>query len=425
MNPEINNLEAFSLQSRLKKTLGSTFSSLGVRNYRLFFIGQTISNTGNWLTNVALTLLILKITGSGLQVGILAACAFGPILLLTAWAGAVVDHSNKYRLLLLTQSLEMLQSIGLAVLAFMPHPPLLGLYILATLGGVFLAFDNPVRRSFVSEMVPKDQVPNAVVLYGAIVNVSRIFGPALAGLLATTVGYGWCFTFDAISYIAVIFCVSQMRTTELYARPVSARAKGAVRAGLRYVKSVPSLWISFVMLALIGIFSYNFTVTLPLFVTQALHGSEGAFTLLFSIFSVGAVVGALVIAHRQLVTLQHITIGAFALGGSMLILSAVPNVGWSLPAAAILGGASVLYMTATTTMVQMETKSGMHGRVLALQSVLLFGTTPIGGPFLGWLSDVSGGRTPLILGGIVALVTGLFGYYAIRRFMGKLTINTT
>ena len=177
--------------------LRKTFLSLRNRNFRLYFIGQLISNTGNWLTNVALVLLVLKTTGSGVAVGILAACQFGPILLLSAWAGAVADRSDKRKLLLVTQSLEMAQSTGLAILAFMTHPPLVGLYALAIGGGTLLAFDNPLRRSFVTEMVRADDVPNAVVLYSVIVNVARIFGPALAGLLVVTLGFGWCFTIDA------------------------------------------------------------------------------------------------------------------------------------------------------------------------------------------------------------------------------------
>ncbi|HEY5113401.1 MAG TPA: MFS transporter, partial [Coriobacteriia bacterium] len=160
-----------------------TFLSLRNRNFRLYFFGQLVSNTGNWLTNVALILLVLKITGSGLAVGLLAACQFGPILFLSAWAGAFADRSDKRRMLLLTQSLEMAESFGLAILAFMPHPPLGGLYALALFGGTLLAFDNPLRRSFVTEMVRADDIPNAVVMYSATVNVARIFGPALAGLL--------------------------------------------------------------------------------------------------------------------------------------------------------------------------------------------------------------------------------------------------
>jgi MFS family permease len=395
----------------------NSFSSLRTRNFRLYFFGQIISNTGNWLTNVAIILLVLKLTHSGLDVGILAACSFGPILLLTAWAGSIVDRSNKRHFLLLTQTLEMLQSFGLAIFAFMHHPPLAGLFGLAVLGGMFLAFDNPLRRSFVSEMVPKEDVPNAVVLYGIIVNISRIFGPALAGLLVVTAGFGWCFTIDALSYLVVIFCIIRMRPSELFSRPIAVKTKGAVRDGIRYIRATPILWISFIMLGLIGVFSYNFNVTLPLFVTSALHGSTASFTIVYSIFSAGAVVGALVIAKRNFVKLKHVVLGAFALGGAMIILAVMPNTRFALPAGFILGLASILYMTATTTIVQVNSKPEMLGRVLALQTVLMFGTTPVGGPLLGWLSDARGGRTPILLGGAVALLTAVFGYFANRRFV--------
>ena len=157
---------------RLSRAVRTTFLSLRNRNFRLFFIGQAISNTGNWLTTVALTLLVLHLTHSGLAVGLVTACQFGPILLLSAWAGAIADRSNKRKLLLVTQSLEMAESIGLAVLAFLPHPPLAGLYALAIVGGTLLSFDNPLRRSFVTEMVPPEDIPNAVVLYSIIVNIS-------------------------------------------------------------------------------------------------------------------------------------------------------------------------------------------------------------------------------------------------------------
>jgi MFS family permease len=256
-----------------------TFFSLRHRNFRLYFIGQLISNTGNWLTNVACTLLVLKLTGSGLAVGILAACQFGPTLFLSAWAGAIADRSDKRRLLLWTQSLEMAQSVGLAILAFQPHPSLVGLYVLATCGGILLAFDSPLRRSLVAEMVPAPDIPNAVVLYSTIVNVSRIFGPALAGLLAVTVGYGWCFTIDAASYLAVLYCFFLMHPAELHRRPPRPRTKGEVREGLRYALSMPVLWISLVMLGAIGMMAYNFNVTLPLFVAHALHSPLTVYTV--------------------------------------------------------------------------------------------------------------------------------------------------
>jgi len=402
--------------SRFREMLGKTFISLRSRNYRLFFSGQIISNTGNWLTNVALTLLVLKLTGSGLAVGVLAACQFGPILFLSAWAGAIADRSDKRQMLLLTQSLEMAQSIGLAILAFQPHPPLGALYALAAAGGILLAFDNPFRRSFVTEMVRPEDIPNAVVLYSTIVNVSRIFGPALAGLLVVTLGYGWCFTIDASTYLAVLCCLYLMRPGELHRQPRPPRAKGEIREGLRYVRSMPSLWISFAMLIPIGIPSFNLNITLLLLVTKALHSTGSVYTLLYSVLSVGAVISALIVAHRKLVQLRHIIAGAVALGLSMFVLAVMPTVIAAIPAVFLVGMASILYMTATTTIVQVDAKPAMHGRVLALQTVIIGGSALLGGPLLGWLADKMGGRMPIVLGGIVCLVTAGFGYVASRRY---------
>jgi MFS family permease len=395
-----------------RRAFGQTFRSLRHRNFRLFFIGQLISNTGNWLTNVALVLLVLRLTGRGVAVGVLSACQFGPLLFLGAWAGAVADRSDKRRLLLLTQSLEMAQSAALAVMAFMPHPPLAGLYVLALAGGVFLAFDNPLRRSFVSEMVPAEDVSNGVVLYSTIVNLSRIFGPTLAGALAVAVGFGWCFTLDAASYIAVLACLLMMRAAELHRAAPAADGRSGVREGLRYVRATPFLWISFLMLAAIGIFTYNLRVILPLYVTDSLHRSDVVFTLLYSVFSAGGVAGALMVAHRSLVRLRHITLGAAALGAALLLLASMPTAAWAAAAVFAVGVASILYMTGTTALAQVDTRPDMHGRVLALQTVLIGGTALAGGPFLGWLADTLGGRAPIVLGGLVCLAASAWGYAA-------------
>jgi len=403
----------------VKEALGKTFSSLRVRNFRLFFIGQLISNTGNWLTNVALILLVLKITGSGLDVGILTACQFGPTFFFSPWGGVLADRFDKRRLLLITQSLEMLQSAGLAILAFLPHPPLAALYILATVGGILLSFDNPFRRSFVSEMVPVNEIPNAVVLYSTIVNISRIFGPALAGLLVVTVGYGWGFAIDACSYIAVLIAIIMMRPKELHRNLRKPGAKNSIRDGMRYVFSMPVLWISFVMLLFIGTLAYNFNVTLPLFVTRTLHGNEGVFTILYSIFSLGAVVCSLAIAHRHLVGIRHIIIGAFTLGIAMILFAFVSNIPLAIPFAFLIGMTTILYMNSTTALAQVESKHEMHGRVLSFQTVLTMGTTILGGPFSGWLADNWGARSPFVFGGIVCLAAGAFGWWATRRYIPK------
>lgn len=392
--------------------MARTFLSLRSRNYRLFFIGQSISNTGNWLTNVALTLLVLRLTGSGVAVGLLAACQYGPILLLSPWGGAVADRSDKRRLLFATQSLEMAQSVGLAVVAFMPHPSLAAIYVLSVAGGMLLSLDNPLRRSFVTEMVRAEDIPNAVVLYSMIINLSRVFGPALAGLLVTTLGYGWCFSIDAASYLAVLACLAMMRAGELRRVPPRPRRKGEIREGLRYLRSVPDLWITFAMLAAIGLLAYNFNVTLPLFVTQALHGSDAAFTMLYSVLSVGGLLCALVVAHRGTVSVRHIIAGAAILGVTLLGLAAVPDVAIAVPVVLLVGAASILYTTSTTAIVQVRAKPEMHGRLLALQTIFLVGSSALGGPISGWVADAFGARSLMVIGGAVCVLAAGLGSLA-------------
>lgn len=400
---------------RVRRAARRTFLSLRHRNFKLFFFGQLVSNTGNWLTNVALTLLILHLTNSGLAVGALTAAQFGPILLLSPWAGAIADRHDKRTLLFVTQSVEMCQSVVLAVLAFMPNPPLAGLYATAVAGGIALSFDNPLRRSFVTEMVPAEDRPNAVALYSAIVNASRIFGPALAGVLVVSVGYGWCFTVDAVSYLVVLGALWMMRPSELLKVPHLEKAKGPVRAAVRYIVDMPSLRIAFVMLMVIGTLGYNLNVELPLFVERSLHDGDSAFTFLYTIFAIGALVSALVVAHHQLVHLRNVLIGAGCFGIALVVLSATPTLGLAIPVLLVLGVTSILYFTATTAIVQVDADPALHGRILALQTVLLVGTAPIGGPIDGAIADALGARAPLLIGGIAALLAALWGLLAARR----------
>jgi MFS family permease len=401
---------------RLKTSLRGTFKSLKHRNFRLYFIGQTVSNTGNWLTNIAITLLVLQRTNSGLAVGLLAACQYGPILLLSIYGGVIADRYNKRRTLLLTQTLEMIESIGLAVLAFLPHMPLYNFYLVAVAGGVLLAFDNPLRRSFVSEMVPSGSLSNAVVLYSLIVNTARVLGPALAGALVVTFGYGWAFAIDAATYLAVISSLLLMREPELHRDKPRPREKGELSAGFKYVYHAPILLINFSMLMVIGTLAYNFNTTLPLFVTKGLHAANGIYTVLYSLMGVGSVITALIVAQRNLVKLRHAIGGAAILGVTMLLLAVAPNVYVAAPIALLLGAGSIIYTTATTSLVQLAAENYIRGRVLALQTVLLVGTTPLGSPLLGWLADAFGGRTPLFIGGLVAIFAAVGGYFWAKQY---------
>jgi MFS family permease len=398
---------------------GNAFSALRTRNFRLFFIGQLISNSGNWLTTVALTLLVLHRTGSGADVGLVAACQYGPILLFTAWGGLIADQSNKRNLLFITQSLEMMESFVLAFLSFLPHAPLGAFFVTAIAGGTMLAFDNPSRRSFVNEMVAARDIPNAVTLYSAMSSLSRILGPMFAGLLIVTLGYGWCFVVDGLTYLVVLAALAMMRPAELRPAPVVSRGRGQIRSGIRYLIKVPDLRISFAMLLIIGTATYNFTVTFPLLIESGLHGSDAQYTLVYAAFSFGGVLATFVLARRTRITLMSIVTAAAMVGVAMLGLFFVPNVAAACVVATILGGVGVAYMSSTTAIVQLQRDRTMIGRVIALQTILQIGTTPIGGPVLGFIADSAGPRAPVLVGGIAALAAAALGLVSGRRQLAR------
>ena len=391
-----------------------TFESLRVRNFRLFFGGQLISQIGNWLTLIAQALLVLKLTDSGFALGLLAACQFGPVLVLGAWSGLVADRSDKRKLLLTVQSFAMVQSFALAFVAFMHHPPVAAIYIVAVFGGVATAFDNPARRAYVVEMVPEANVQNAVSLNSALMTGSRVVGPALAGLLITTVGYGWTFAADGLSYVAVILGLLLMRTSDNRPHTAAVRGKGQVREGLRYVRTMPELFVPLVMMAIVGTFAFNFQTVMPLLVKRTLHGNDRTFTLIYSVIAVGSLGGALLSARRSSVSVRHIILSCYAFGVAMLLLAVTPNVPFTYPIGILVGVSSIAFMTTSTAIVQLRADPSMRGRVLALQTVVFLGSTPIGGPILGWVCQHYGARTGVVIGGVSAIVAGVYGMRAVR-----------
>jgi MFS family permease len=401
--------------ARAKGAARETFASLQHRNFRLFFTGQFISQVGNWLTLVAQTLLVLDLTDSGIALGVLAAAQFGPILVLGPWAGLVADRSDKRRLLLVVQTVAMGQSFLLAALAFSGEPPVGAIYAVAVLGGVCMAFDNPARRSFVVDMVDPDRINNAVSLNSALMTSSRVVGPALAGLLVSTVGFGWAFLGDGLSYLAVIAGLWMMRTSELRAAPVTPRGRGQVRAGLRYVRSEPELFVPMAMLAVIGTLSYNFQTVFPLFVTRDLGSSDALFTALFSVVSVGSLIGALVTARRREIGVRQVGLAAVGYGVAMAAMALAPNVAVALALGVVLGLASISFIVSSTAIVQLRSAPEMRGRVLAIQAMLFLGSTPVGGPIVGWVAEQFGARYSVGLGAAAALLAGAWGLAAARR----------
>lgn len=404
------------MTERIRFATRDTFRSLRTRNFRLFFVGQLTSQVGNWLTLIAQTLLVYRLTESGVAVGILTACQWAPTLVIGAWAGLVADRSDKRRLLIVVQSFAMLQSFVLAGLALMGDPPLAAIYVVAALGGVALAFDNPSRRSLVVELVPEEDVPNAVSLNSALMTMARVIGPALAGLLITTVGFAWCFAIDGVSYLAVIAGLVLMRPQELRPGPVTERGRRQVRDGLAYVKRVPELWISLAMMAIIGTLAFNFQVVMPLFVKRTFDGDDSTFTWLFSIISIGSVIGALSTARRAAMGIREVVVASAAFGVSMLLLAASPSLALAFPIGVALGWTSIAFMIASTAIVQLRADPVMRGRVLALQSIVFLGSTPIGGPILGVTCEVFGPRAGLAVGGFAAVAAAAFGAYAAQRW---------
>jgi MFS family permease len=388
----------------------STFRSLRTRNFRLFFSGQLISQTGTWLTTIAQTLLVLSLTKSGFTLGLLLAAQFGPVLILGAWAGAVADRADKRKLLIRVQTLAMLQSFALGAAVLTHHATLPVIFGLAAFQGVLTAFDNPTRRAFVVEMVDDADLPNAVALNSAVMTGSRVFGPALAGALVVTSGYGWPFIIDAFSYLAVIAGLLMMRPAELHPAPLQPKRKGQVREGLAYIRSDPNLLVPLVMMAIVGMFAFNFSVTIPLLVEDTMGGSTQTFTLLFSAVSVGSVIGALYTARRTEVTTHQLVVASAAFGVTMTLLALAPNLGFAFAAAPLMGLASIAFMTSCTAIVQVLAGPTYRGRVLAIQSMVFLGSTPIGGPIVGWIADTAGARVSVAVGALSCFVAAAYGW---------------
>lgn len=396
----------------------SPFRSFARRNFRLFFAGQLVSAVGNWFTNISVTLFVLHLTDNGVALGGIAACQFGPMLLLSLWAGALVDRVDKRRLLVVTQVVAGLQSGAFAVLAFAGRPPLAAVYAVALVGGMVLAVDVVARRAFVVELVEPELVTNAVSLNTAIQTSSVAIGTTLAGLLVPVIGYAWCFTVDACSYLAPIAALLLMTGDQIRRSTPLARAPGQVRSALRYVRATPALWLPLAMAGLIGTFAMNLQVVLPLFATRTLGSSAAMFSFLFAVVSLGSSLGALWIARHTTLRITQAVGTAAALGGAGLVLAGAPGWWLAFPVAFVVGLSMTAFTTASTGTVQLAAAPDARGRVLALQSMVLFGGSTLGGPLVGAVSQAWGARAGLALGGAAALGAAGLGVAVVRRHPG-------
>jgi MFS family permease len=384
--------------SRLDARARNTFRSLRVRNYRLYFFGQIISVSGTWMQTVAQAWLVLRLTGSGVDLGTVVALQFLPMLLLGAWGGLVADRLDKRRLLYATQTSAGLLALALGLLVGTGSVDLAEVYLLAGLLGVVNLFDNPARQTFVMEMVGPDDVANAVSLNSVVMNAARVIGPALAGLLISLAGMAVCFDANAASYIAVIIALAMMRHGELHRTDPVVRAKGQLRDGFRYVWRTPGLRDPLLMMAVVGTLAFNFQVTLALFAKFTFHGGAGTYALLTSLMGGGAVLGGLVVANRAEPTTRVLAMIGMAFGVLVAAVAVAPDLLGASLLIVPMGGLSIAFIATANATLQLRAEPSMRGRVMALYAVAFLGTTPVGGPLVGWIAEVAGPRASLLVG---------------------------
>ncbi|MFE0818829.1 MFS transporter [Streptomyces sp. NPDC058807] len=385
----------------------SMFASLKVRNYRLFFTGQVVSNIGTWMQRIAQDWLVLSLTGSSAAVGITTALQFLPMLLFGLYGGVLVDRLPKRPTLLVTQSSMAVTALFLAVLTLTGHVQVWHVYLAAFAMGLATVVDNPARQSFVAELVGRDQLQNAVSLNSANFQSARLVGPAVAGLMITGVGTGWAFLANGLSFVAPLSCLLLMRARELRAVERTPRGKGQLREGLHYVAGRPELIWTIVLVGFIGTFGFNFPVFLSAFADDVFHAGAGAYSLFNTLMAVGSLAGALLAARRGTARLRVLIAAALAFGTLEMVAATAPEL-WLFALLMVpIGVFSMTVNVTANTSIQMSTDPAMRGRVMALYMMVFLGGSPVGAPIVGWVTDTYGARAGFAAGGAVAATAAL------------------
>jgi|SRR5438093_986969 len=400
---------------RFGRDVSRTFRSLRNTNYRLYFVGQVVSLTGTWMQSVAQAWLVLRLTGSGLALGTTAALQFAPVLVAGPWGGVIADRVDKRRLVMWTQAAAGLLALTLGLLTLFHVVRLWMVYGLALGLGIVNLVDMPTRQSFVMEMVGAEDLINAVSLNSVVVNGARIVGPAMAGILIAAVGLAPCFLINAGSYLAVIAALLAMDTSRLTRAAPVARGPGQLRAGLRYAWSRADLREPLLMMAVVGTLAYNFSVVLPLLAETTFGAGARAYGALFSVMGAGAVLGGLVVASRARTGLPFLAGAAVGFGLAIGIAAVAPSLGLATLAMLPVGAGSTAFIATSNSMLQLNSSPEMRGRVMALFSLVFLGTTPVGGPLVGWIAERFGPRSALGVAAVATVLTGLAGILAVRR----------
>jgi MFS family permease len=397
-----------------------TFAALSVPNYRRYYGGQAISLIGTWMQMTAQSWLVLTLTHSSTDLGVIIAFQTLPVLLLGPYGGVIADRIDKRRLMVILQGAMGVQALILGLLTVMGAVKFWEIAVLATVLGLNNAFENPARQSFMLEMVGPEHLRNAVSLNSVLVNTARSIGPAVAGILIATVGDGVCFLLNAASFVAVVASLITLDRTALNPTEPTQRAAGQLREGLRYVRSTPELAVPLLMMAVVGCLTYEFQVSLPVMASRGLHVGATGFGFMTAAMGVGAVVGGLLVAARGKIGLRPLILSASGFGVALSFATLAPSLALELVALAFVGWASISFMSMGNSTLQLTADPSMRGRVMSLWFVAFQGSTPIGGPLVGWLMAVAGARAGLGLGAVTCFFVALLGLAALRGVPGRI-----
>jgi MFS family permease len=395
--------------------VSSTFSSLSIRNYRLYASGQVVASTGAWMQRIAQDWLVVTLTNSGTALGIVTALQFGPALVFSLWGGALADRYPKRRVLMVTAGLMMLCALSLGLLCIAGSVALWHVYAIALASGIVQAFDAPARQSFVIELVGPDDLPNAVSLNAASFNLARILGPALASLLLAVMSVGWVFLVNALAGLAILLGLTLIRSGELHAPIPVNRAKGQYREAFAYLRTRPDLMAVLFVMFFLATFGLNFQITSTLMAVHTFHLGKGTFGLLNTMFAAGALTGALLAARKRRVGVALVVISAVGFGTAALLLSLMPDA----PLYALLliptGLMVIMVTTAANATMQTGVEPEMRGRVMSIYMLFFLGGAPIGSPLMGWIGQHAGPRYAVAGGGIVAMLAAFVAAHLLAR----------
>jgi MFS family permease len=392
----------------------TTFAALSVPNYRRYFGGQSISLIGTWMQMTAQAWLVLTLTHSSTWLGAIIALQTLPVLLLAPYGGVIADRMDKRRLMIALQSAMGLQALALGVLTITGAVRVWEIGLLAALLGLNNAFENPARQSFMLELVGSEHLRNAVTLNSVLVNVARTVGPAVAGVLIATVGEGICFFANAASFVAVVASLHTMDRSMLDPTTPAPRARGQLREGLRYVRKTRELALPLLMMALVGCLTYEFQVSLPVMASRGLHVGASGYGFMTASIGVGGLVGGLLVAAKGKTGLKQLTAAVTVFGIALGLATLAPSLALEVAALALAGAASITFMATGNSTLQLTAQPSMRGRVMSLWFVAFQGSTPIGGPIIGWVIALAGARAGLGVGALTCFLAALIGLLALR-----------